>query len=54
MPAYDELPPHVQKIVDEKAEAMAARLRISIEDARESIAMRVVTTSWLPSHGTGH
>lgn len=44
----------LRRIVDAKAEAVAARLGVSIEEARELVLEAMKTKTVNPTHGTGH
>lgn len=44
----------LRRIVDAKAEQVAARLDIPVEQARELVLEAMKTVTVKPAHGTGH
>lgn len=55
MSAYEKLPETIRVYVDRRAEALAKRDGLTVEEARELIAGRVrYFDAPKPTHGTGH
>lgn len=54
MPRYEELKPAVQAVVDRKAEELARRDGITVEQARKDIAATVYIWEGRTDHGAGH
>lgn len=54
MPHYADLPPHVQAVVDRKAQELVTRDGGELQVVREALAARVQTTTHKPTQGTGH
>lgn len=53
MPTYADLPPHVQAVVDRKAQELVAREGVELQAARDAIAERVVIIPARYTKGAG-